>query len=71
MRQADDLVVEHRDHDTIADDHEPLEPRRDGRCLGLVAQLAEQGRDRSPVVTPGIPNGQIHGGRLVACWARP
>ena len=42
MSQAHDLVFEHGDDDTVADDHEPLEPRRHGRSLGLVAQLTEQ-----------------------------
>jgi len=44
---------------------------RDGPGLGLVAQLAEQRGDGGSVIRPGIPNRQIHAGRLVTCWARP
>ena len=71
MSETHHLVFHLRDDDTVADDHEALEPRCNGAGLGLVAQLAEQGGDRSPVVRPRIANRQIHGGRLVACWARP
>ena len=60
MCETDHLVLRHRDDNTIADDHETLEPRRDGRSLGLVAQLAEQKRDCGSVVGPRIPNRQIH-----------
>ena len=60
MCETDHLVLRHRHDNTIADDHETLEPRRDGRSLGLVAQLAEQRGDRGPVVGPRVPNGQIH-----------
>ncbi len=58
--EADDFVVEVRDHDAITDDDQTLEPRRDGRCVRLVAQLPEQGRNRHPVARQGIPNRQTH-----------
>lgn len=60
MGQADHLVVELRDDDAVTDDHETLEPRRDGRSFRLIAQLAEQGRNRGRVARPGIPNRQAH-----------
>ena len=47
VSEADDLVVELRDHDPVTDDDEALEPRGNGRSVRLVAQLAEQ-RPRSP-----------------------
>ena len=60
MSEADDLVVELRDHDAVTDDDETLEPRRDGRSVRLVTQLAEQGCDRRPHPRQGIPNRQTH-----------
>ena len=60
LSEADDLVVELRDHDPITDDDETLEPRGDGRSVRLVAQLSEQSRDRGGILRPGIPNRQTH-----------
>ena len=60
VSEADHLVVEFRDNDAITDDDETLEPRRDGRSIRLVAQLAEQGCNRHPVARQGIPNRQTH-----------
>ena len=60
MCETDHLILRHRDDNAIADDHETLEPRRDGRSLGLVAQLAEQRGNRVPVVGPRVPNREIH-----------
>jgi hypothetical protein len=60
VRETDDCVVEVRDHDAVTDDDETLESRHDGRSVRLVAQLAEQGRNRRPVTRQGIPNRQTH-----------
>lgn len=60
MSETHHLVLHLRDDDTVADDHEALEPRSNSAGLGLVAQLAEQGGDRSPVVRPGVSNRQTH-----------
>ena len=60
MSETHHLVLHLRDDDTVADDHEALEPRCNVAGLGLVAELAEQGGDRSPVVCPGVPNRQTH-----------
>jgi hypothetical protein len=62
LSEADDLVVELRDHDPVTDDDEALEPWGDGRGVGLVAQLSEQDRDRRGILGPGIPNRQTHAG---------
>ena len=60
LSEADDLVVELRDHDPVTDDDQALEPRGNGSSLRLVAQLSEQSRDRSGILRPGIPNRQTH-----------
>ena len=60
LSEADDLVVELRDHDPITDDDQALEPRGNGRCGSLVAQLPKQGCDRRGILRPGIPNRQTH-----------
>ena len=60
LSQADDLVVELRDHDPVTDDDEAFEPRGNGRTVRFVAQLSEQTRDRSGILRPGIPNRQTH-----------
>jgi hypothetical protein len=60
LSEADDLVVELRDHDPVTDDDEALEPWRDGRSVRLVAQLSEQDHDRRGILRPGIPNRQTH-----------
>lgn len=60
LSEADDLVVELRDHDPITDDDEALEPRGNGRSVRLVAQLSKQSRDRGGILRSGIPNRQTH-----------
>ena len=60
LSEADDLVVELRDHDPVTDDDEALEPWRNRRSLRVVTQLSEQDRDRRGVLRPGIPNRQTH-----------